>query len=93
MLREVRYPNVQVRIWEEHPGQYGLEDDESYGAGSPGAAHILERVCSALREGGVGDEEIESYSREATSRCYNHLLFTTMQWVQIRWGVSDVGTR
>ncbi len=28
--------------------------------------------------------QIEEYTREATSRCYNHLLFTTITWVETR---------
>ena len=92
MLTEVRYPNVQVRIWEEYPFGYGGEDEEFYSVENPDAARIMERVRSALREGGVGDEEIGAYTREATSRCYNHLLFTTMQWVKIHWDGPDYAT-
>ena len=87
MLTEVRYPNVQVRIWEEYPWGYDGEDDEVYSVENPDASRILERVRCALKEGEVGDEEIEAYTKEATSRCYNHLLFTTMQWVRIHWDV------
>ena len=61
------------------------ENDEIYSVENPEASGILERVQSALREGGVGDEEIAAYTREATSRCYNHLLFTTMTWVCLHW--------
>ena len=83
-MLEVRYPNVQVRITEEYPWGYDGEDEEFYSVENPGAAGILERVRSALREGGVGDEEIEAYTTEATSRCYNHMIFTTTSWVRIR---------
>ena len=43
---------------------------------------ILERVRRALKQGGVSDEEIDAYTREATSRCYNHLVYTTITWVE-----------
>ena len=65
----VRYPNVHVRITED----------------TPEASSILERVCCALKEGGASDEEVETYTREATSLCYNNLMFTTMVWVETSW--------
>ena len=64
---EVRYPNVEVTIWESYPFGYDGEDDEVYSVENPDASRILERVRSALRENGVGDEEIEAYTQEATS--------------------------
>ena len=91
-MLEVRYWNVQVRIWEAYPWDYDGEDEEVYSVENPDAAGILERVRGALKEGGVGDEEIEAYTTEATSRCYNHLLFTTMQWVRIHWDGPDYAT-
>ena len=94
MLTEVRYPNVEVQVWETYPFVYYGEDEEDgdYSAENPEASRILKRVRSALREGGVGDEEIEAYTQEATSRCYNHLMYTTMQWVRIRWVGPDYET-
>ena len=97
MLTEVRYPNVEVQIWEAYPFVYYDEDaedeeDGDYSAENPEASRILKRVRSALREGGVGDQEIEAYTQEATSRCYNHLMYTTMQWVRIRWVGPDYET-
>ena len=90
----VRYPNVEVPIWEAYPFVYYDEDaedeeDGDYSPDNPDASRVLERVRSALREGGVSDEEIEAYTREATSRCYNHLMYTTMTWVRIRWVGPD----
>jgi hypothetical protein len=87
----VRYPDVHVHITEERPLDYD-EDDESCGVENPGASDILERVQSALREGGVSGEEIAAYTREATSRCYNHLLFTTMTWVCLHWDAPYYAT-
>ena len=93
VMLEVRYPNVEVRITEEYPWGYDGEDEEFYSVENPDAAGILERVRGALlREGGVGDEEIEAYTTEATSRCYNHLLLTTMTWVRIHWDVPGYAT-
>ena len=94
MMTEVRYPNVEVPIWEAYPFVYywddeDEEDDGDYSAENPDATRILERVRGALREGGVSDEEIEAYTREATSSCSNHLMYTTMTWVRIRWVGPD----
>ena len=89
----VRYPKVEVPIWEAYPFVYYDEDDEEedgdYSPDNPDASAVLERVRNALREGGVSDEEVEEYTREATSRCYNHLMYTTMTWVRIRWVGPD----
>ncbi len=71
MLTEVRYPNVEVRIWEAYPfvcydDDADDEEDGDYSPDNPDAARVLARVRSALREGGAGDGEIEAYTREAT---------------------------
>lgn len=94
MHTEVRYPNVEVEIWEAPPFVYYDEDNEDgdYSPENPEASGMLERVRSALREGGVNDEEIGAYTREATRRCYNHLVYTTMNWVRIRWVGPDYET-
>ena len=87
---KVRYPDVHVHITGEYPCGYdGEEDEEIYSVKNPDAAGILERVQGALRESGVSDEEIAAYTREATRRCYNHLLFTTMAWVCLHWEAPD----
>ena len=85
----MRYPNIRVQIYEERPSGYDEEDGGFHSVKNPDATRILERVQSALREGGVSDKEIEAYTKEATSRCYNHLLFTTMTWVCLRWEAPD----
>ena len=92
-MLEVRYPNVEVRITEEYPWGYDGEDEEFYSVENPDAAGILERVRGALKDGGVGDGEIEAYTTEATSRCYNHLLLTTMTWVRGYTGTSPAMLR
>ena len=62
----VRYPNVRVRMTEV----------------TLTPSSILERVRRALDQGGVSDEEIDAYTREATSRCSTHLMYTTITWVE-----------
>jgi hypothetical protein len=60
-----RYPEVQVQL----TGQDG------------NAFAILGRTAAALRAAGVPTEEIDAYFAEATSGDYDHLLHTTMAWV------------
>jgi Domain of unknown function (DUF4314) len=60
-----RYPEVQVQL----TGQDG------------NAFAILGRTAKALRQAGVPEEEIDSFFAEATSGDYDHLLQTTMAWV------------
>jgi Domain of unknown function (DUF4314) len=60
-----RYPEVQVQL----SGQDG------------NAFAILGRTTAALRAAGVPSEEIDAYFAEATSGDYDHLLQTTMAWV------------
>jgi hypothetical protein len=60
-----RYPEVQVQL----SGQDG------------NAFAILGRTAKALRQAGVPQEEIDSFFAEATSGDYDHLLQTTMAWV------------
>jgi hypothetical protein len=42
---------------------------------------VLGRTTSALRADGVPHEEIDAYFADATSADYDHLLQTTMHWV------------
>jgi hypothetical protein len=60
-----RHPEVQVQL----SGQDG------------NAFAILGRTTAALRAAGVPQEEIDAYFAEATSGDYDHLLQTTMAWV------------
>ena len=60
-----RYPEVQVQL----SGQDG------------NAFAILGRTTAALRAAGVSQEEIDAHFAEATSGDYDHLLHTTMAWV------------
>jgi hypothetical protein len=60
-----RYPEVQVQL----SGQDG------------NAFAILGRTAAALRAAGVPQEEVDAFFAEATSGDYDHLLQTTMAWV------------
>lgn len=44
---------------------------------------ILGRTMKALKEGGATPEEVQEYLDEAKSGDYNHLLATTMDWVEV----------
>ena len=61
-----RYPDIQVQL----TGQDG------------NAFAILGRTTGALRRAGLPQEEIDDYFAEATSGDYDHLLQTTMRWIQ-----------
>ena len=60
-----RYPEIQVQL----SGQDG------------NAFAILGRTAAALRQAGVSQDEIDAFFAEATSGDYDHLLQTTMAWV------------
>ena len=78
----IRYPDIRVpltgRDWDTGDDNYDMTAEDLR------SSSILKRVRKALKLGGVSDEEIEEYTREATSRRYNHLLFTTITWVETR---------
>ena len=48
---------------------------------SGNAFAILGRTTRALRHAGLDQDEIDQYYAEATSGDYDHLLQTTMRWV------------
>jgi Domain of unknown function (DUF4314) len=60
-----RYPEVQVQL--------SGEDGNAFA--------ILGRTTAALRQAGVPQGEIDAFFAEATSGDYDHLLQTTMAWV------------
>jgi hypothetical protein len=62
---ESRYPDVQVQLTGEDGNAFA----------------ILGRTAAALRRAGVPQEEIDAYFADATSGDYDHLLRTTMTWV------------
>ena len=64
---DIRYPFVSVRL-----------------VGSDGNAFaIMGAVCKNLRRGLVSPEEVQTYQKEAMSGDYDHLLQTTMRWVDV----------
>ena len=64
---EVKYPNVKVQLSEEDGNAFS----------------IIGRVRRALLKGGVAPDQIEEYCKEAMSGDYDHLLQTTMKWVDV----------
>jgi hypothetical protein len=44
---------------------------------------ILGKVIRALRKAGYPQAEIDRYREAATSGTYDHLLATTMEWVDV----------
>jgi len=62
-----KYPEIEVEL----VGQNG------------NAFAILANVSKALKKGGVPKEEIDKYMDEAMAGDYNHLLRTTMEWVEV----------
>jgi len=61
----IKYPNVEVQL--------SGEDGNAFA--------ILGRVKKAMRRAGISKEECDAYQAEATSGDYDHLLQTTMRWV------------
>jgi hypothetical protein len=44
---------------------------------------IIGKVSKALKKAGYGQDYIDQYTYEATSGDYNHLLATTMKYVEV----------
>ena len=62
---EPKYPHIHVTL-----------------VGKDGNAwSIMGRVRQALREAGVGHEEVNQYVEESMSKDYDHVLQTAMKWV------------
>ena len=62
-----KYPDVEVQL---------VGDDGN-------AFAIMARVQRALRQHGGPKQEIDEYLNESTSGDYDHLLYTTSQWVTV----------
>lgn len=63
----IKYPQVSVQL--------SGEDGNAFS--------ITNRVMAALRRAGVPREEIEAYWAETKTGDYDHLLQTTMRWVDV----------
>ena len=44
---------------------------------------VMGAVQRALRKAGASKDEINQYLKDAMSGDYNHLLSTTMEWVEV----------
>jgi len=64
---EIKYPEIKVKLVGEDGNAYS----------------IMGRVSAALKEAGIGKEEIDQYYAESTSGDYDHLLRTATQWVSV----------
>lgn len=62
-----KYPDIEVQL----TGEDG------------NAFFIIGRVRRALKNAGVETEEIEAFTKEATSGNYDHLLQVCMAWVDV----------
>lgn len=62
-----KYPQVAVKL----SGQDG------------NAFTVLGRVIRAMKVAGLSKEQIAEYEREATTGDYNHLLQTTIKYVEV----------
>jgi len=66
-MTEPKYPDVEVQL-----------------SGEDGNAFMLiGKTRRALKRHGVGDEEIEQFSTEATSGDYDNVIATIGRWVEV----------
>jgi hypothetical protein len=64
---EVKHPEITVELC-GHDGN---------------AFSIIGRVIREMKRGGVSQEEIEQFQKEATSGDYDNVLQTAMRWVDV----------
>ena len=64
---DVKYPEITVELL----------------GGDGNAFMILGKMQQALRRGGVSQEKIDEFKKEAKSGDYDHLLQTCMEWVEV----------
>lgn len=65
---EIRYPDIKVQLTNEDGNAFS----------------ILGRVRKAMKKAGVSKEEIDEFTKEATSGDYDNLLYTAMKWVDVQ---------
>lgn len=63
----VKYPHIEVKL-------IGRDSN---------AFAILGAVRRAMRKAGLSTEQFEEYQKEATAGNYDHLLATTMRYVEV----------
>lgn len=66
-METIKYPDVHVTLTGEDGNAFA----------------IMGAVRKALRRAGVSGDEIGSYTAEATSGDYDHLLQVSMAWVDV----------
>lgn len=66
-MAEPKYPDVEVQL----SGEEG------------NAFMMIGKTRRALKRHGVGDEEIEQFSTEATSGDYDNVINTIGRWVEV----------
>jgi hypothetical protein len=67
-MSDVKYPKIKVKLVGEDGNAFA----------------ILGRVKTALRKGGVSNEEVQAFLAEAMSGDYSKLLATCCEWVDVR---------
>jgi hypothetical protein len=63
----VKYPEINIALTEMDGNAFS----------------ILSVVIRQLKRAGVDQAERDEYHREATSGGYDHLVMTTMRWVEV----------
>lgn len=66
-MSEIKYPDITVRL----VGQDG------------NAFHILGRCRAAMKKAHLSTEEINEFTKQATSGDYHHLLATCVEWFNV----------
>jgi hypothetical protein len=62
-----KYPQVKVRLI----------------GGSGNAFAVLGATIKAMKRAGLSQEQVDEYKKEATAGDYDHLLATTMNFVEV----------
>ncbi len=66
-MLDIKYPNIEVDLSESDGNAFA----------------ILGKVRKTLRRSNVPESEITTFSNEAMSDDYDHLLQTCMKWVNV----------
>lgn len=67
MMGRPRYPNITVKLSDEDGNAFA----------------ILGRVTKAMKRAGLTEDQIKEYKDDATTGDYNHLLVTTINYVEV----------
>jgi hypothetical protein len=66
-----------------HSGPHDGRDSSLSVCQNGNAFNLAGRVIAALREAGVPQDEIDAFWEEASSKDYDHLRRTCMEWVDV----------